>query len=156
MAKSRRDLLSEQLDVRQQRAVYMLIENEMLPKTDPEYKTQEEIAEAVGVDRTTLWRWRKQDQAFIEFKKEVAKDYLGDAVGVFAKQLIASMKGTNGAPSQKALDLYAKMMGFIKNEHSVEVTQGGRSTEDLQAELAALDEQIAELGGDADEVEGDK
>lgn len=156
MAKSRRDLLSEQLDVRQQRAVYMLIENEMLPKTDPEYKTQEEIAEAVGVDRTTLWRWRKQDQAFIEFKKEVAKDYLGDAVGVFAKQLIASMKGTNGAPSQKALDLYAKMMGFIKNEHSVEVTQGGRSTEDLQAELAALDEQIAKLGGDADEVEGDK
>lgn len=152
MAKSRRDLLSEQLDVRQQRAVYMLIENEMLPKTDPEYKTQEEIAEAVGVDRTTLWRWRKQDQAFIEFKKEVAKDYLGDAVGVFAKQLIASMKGTNGAPSQKALDLYAKMMGFIKNEHSVEVTQGGRSTEDLQAELAALDEQLAELdseeGGD--------
>lgn len=156
MAKSRRDLLSEQLDVRQQRAVYMLIENEMLPKTDPEYKTQEEIAEAVGVDRTTLWRWRKQDQAFIEFKKEVAKDYLGDAVGVFAKQLIASMKGTNGAPSQKALDLYAKMMGFIKNEHSVEVTQGGRSTEDLQAELAALDEQLAKLGGDADEVEGDK
>lgn len=150
MAKSRRDLLSEQLDVRQQRAVYMLIENEMLPKTDPEYKTQEEIAEAVGVDRTTLWRWRKQDQAFIEFKKEVAKDYLGDAVGVFAKQLIASMKGTNGAPSQKALDLYAKMMGFIKNEHSVEVTQGGRSTEDLQAELAALDEQLAELSEEDD------
>lgn len=151
MAKSRRDLLSEQLDVRQQRAVYMLIENEMLPKTDPEYKTQEEIAEAVGVDRTTLWRWRKQDQAFIEFKKEVAKDYLGDAVGVFAKQLIASMKGTNGAPSQKALDLYAKMMGFIKNEHSVEVTQGGRSTEDLQAELAALDEQLAELNEEGGE-----
>ena len=150
MAKSRRDLLSEQLDVRQQRAVYMLIENEMLPKTDPEYKTQEEIAEAVGVDRTTLWRWRKQDQAFIEYKKEVAKDYLGDAVGVFAKQLIASMKGTNGAPSQKALDLYAKMMGFIKNEHSVEVTQGGRSTEDLQAELAALDEQLAELNEEDD------
>lgn len=150
MAKSRRDLLSEQLDVRQQRAVYLLIENEMLSRTDPEYKTQEEIAEEVGVDRATLWRWRKQNQAFIEFKKEVAKDYLGDAVGVFTKQLIASMKGTNGAPSQKALDLYAKMMGFIKNEHSVEVTQGGRSTEDLQAELAALDEQLAELSEEDD------
>lgn len=151
MAKSRRDLLAEQLDLRQQRAVYLLIENEMLSRTDPEYKTQEEIAAEVGVDRATLWRWRKQNQAFIEFKKEVAKDYLGDAVGVFTKQLIRSMEGTNGAPSQKALDLYAKMMGFIKNEHAIEVTQGGRSTEDLQAELAALDEQLAKLDEEGDE-----
>lgn len=152
MAKSRRDLLSEQLDLRQQRAVYMLIENEMLSRTDPEYKTQEQIAAEVGVDRATLWRWRKQNQAFIEFKKEVAKDYLGDAVGIFTKQLIASMQGKQ--PSQKALDLYAKMMGFIKNEHSVEVSKGGRSTEDLQAELAALDEQLAELGEEDDEEGG--
>jgi len=152
MAKSRRDLLSEQLDLRQQRAVYMLIENEMLSRTDPEYKTQEQIAAEVGVDRATLWRWRKQNQAFIEFKKEVAKDYLGDAVGIFTKQLIASMQGKQ--PSQKALDLYAKMMGFIKNEHSVEVSKGGRSTEDLQAELAALDEQLAELNEEDDEEGG--
>ena len=152
MAKSRRDLLSEQLDLRQQRAVYMLIENEMLSRTDPEYKTQEQIAAEVGVDRATLWRWRKQNQAFIEFKKEVAKDYLGDAVGIFTKQLIASMQGKQ--PSQKALDLYAKMMGFIKNEHSVEVSKGGRSTEDLQAELAALDEQLEELDGEDDEEGG--
>jgi len=150
MAKSRRDLLAEQLDLRQQRAAYLLIENEMLSRTDPEFKTQEEIAAEVGVDRATLWRWRKQNQAFIEFKKEVAKDYLGDAVGVFTKQLIRSMEGTNGAPSQKALDLYAKMMGFIKNEHAIEVTQGGRSTEDLQAELAALDEQLAQLDEEGD------
>lgn len=150
MAKSRRDMLAEQLDLRQQRAAYLLIENEMLSRTDPNFKTQEEIAAEVGVDRATLWRWRKQNQAFIEFKKEVAKDYLGDAVGVFTKQLIRSMEGTNGAPSQKALDLYAKMMGFIKNEHAIEVTQGGRSTEDLQAELAALDEQLAKLDEEGD------
>ena len=150
MAKSRRDMLAEQLDLRQQRAVYLLIENEMLSRTDPEFKTQDEIAAEVGVDRATLWRWRKQNQAFIEFKKEVAKDYLGDAVGVFTKQLIRSMEGTNGAPSQKALDLYAKMMGFIKNEHAIEVTQGGRSTEDLQAELVALDEQLAKLDEEGD------
>jgi len=148
MAKSRRDMLAEQLDLRQQRAVYLLIENEMLSRTDPEFKTQDEIAAEVGVDRATLWRWRKQNQAFIEFKKEVAKDYLGDAVGIFTKQLIASMQGKQ--PSQKALDLYAKMMGFIKNEHSVEVSQGGRSTEDLQAELAALDEQLAKLDEEGD------
>lgn len=152
--KSRRDQLAEQLTVAQQKAVYLLLDNEMKPKS--ERLTQEEIAKEVGYDRATVYRWRTENQAFIEFKKEVAKDYLGDAVGVFASQLIASMKGTNGAPSQKALDLYAKMMGFIKNEHSIEVSQGSaRTDEDLQSELAALDEQLAELSGEGEAEEGE-
>lgn len=152
--KSRRELLAEQLDIRQQRAAYMLLENEMLSRTDPEYKSQEQIAAEVGVDRATLWRWRKQNQAFIEFRKEVAKDYLGDAVDVFVNSLIRSMRGTNGPPSMKALDLYARHIGFIQPDSQVEVNiGGGRSDEDLQAELDRLDEQLAELDG---EKEGDK
>lgn len=140
---SRRDQLAEQLSVKQQKAVYLLLDNEMLPYK--ERKTQEELAVELEVDRATLYRWRKQNQAFIEFKKEVAKDYLGDEVGLFAQALITSMRGTNGAPSQKALDLYAKMMGFIKNEHSVEVTQGGaRTDEDIAASIAELDALLEE------------
>lgn len=148
MSKSRRDKLAEQLTVKQQQAVYMLLDNEMLPYK--ERKTQDEIADELGVNRATLYRWRKQNQAFIEFKKEVAKDYLGDEVGLFAKALIDSMRGTNGAPSQKALDLYAKMMGFIKNEHAVEITKGNaRTDEELAKELEELDALL-------DEVEDDK
>jgi len=139
MAKSRRDKLSESLTVAQQKAAYLLLENEMLPTA--EQRTQEQIAKEVGVDRISLYRWRKENQAFIEFKKEIAKDYLSDAVGIFAKQLIRSIEGTNGVPSSKALDLYAKMMGFIKSEHSVEITQGGaKSNEQITEELAELDE----------------
>lgn len=138
MAKSRRDKLAESLSLKQQQAVYMLIENEMLH--GKEQKPLETIAEELGIDRATLYRWRTQNQAFIEFKKEVAKDYLSDAVGIFAKQLIRSMEGTNGVPSSKALDLYAKMMGFIKSEHSVEITQGGaKSDEQLAQEIAELE-----------------
>lgn len=136
--KSRRDQLAEQLTLQQQKAVYMLLDNEIAGNAQK--KTQEEIAAEIGVDRATLYRWRTQNQAFIEFKKEVAKDYLSDAVGTFARQLIRSMEGTNGAPSQKALDLYAKMMGFIKSEHSVEITQNGAKSEaDIERELAELD-----------------
>lgn len=121
----------------------MLIENEMLH--GKEQKPLETIAEELGIDRATLYRWRTQNQAFIEFKKEVAKDYLSDAVGIFAKQLIRSMEGTNGVPSSKALDLYAKMMGFIKSEHSVEITQGGaKSDEQLAQEIAELEALINE------------
>ena len=144
MAKSRRDQLAEQLTINQQKAVYDLLDNEMLPYG--ERKTQDDLAEELGVNRATLYRWRKQNQAFIEFKKEVAKDFLGDEVGLFADALIKSMRGTNGAPSQKALDLYAKMMGFIKNEHSVEVTKGGaRTDEELAKELEELDALLGEV-----------
>lgn len=145
---SRRDQLAEQLSTKQQKAVYLLIENEMAPTS--EQKTQEELADELGISRKCLWEWRKKNQAFIEFKKEVAKDYLGDEVGLFAKALIDSMRGTNGAPSQKALDLYAKMMGFIKNEHAVEITKGNaRTDEELAKELEELDALL-------DEVEDDK
>lgn len=145
--KSRRDQLAEQLTVKQQQAVYALLDNEMKPFK--ERKTQEELADELEVNRMTLYRWRKQNQAFIEFKKEAAKDYLGDAVGLFAQSLISSMKGTNGAPSQKALDLYAKMMGFISNDHKIEVTQGGaRTDEELAKELDELDSLLNDVDGE--------
>lgn len=147
--KSRRDQLAEQLTLAQQKAAYLLLENELAPKE--QRKTLDEIAKEVGVERMTLYRWRTRNQAFIEFKKEIAKDYLSDAVGVFARQLIRSMEGTNGAPSQKALDLYARIMGFIKNEHSIEVTQNGaKSKEDIERELAELDALLNEVTNDKD------
>lgn len=148
--KSRRDQLAEQLTVKQQQAVYALLDNEMLPYK--ERKTQDQLADELEVNRATLYRWRKQNQAFIEFKKEVAKDYLGDEVGLFAQALISSMRGTNGAPSQKALDLYAKMMGFIKNEHAIEVTQGGpRTDEELAKELEELDAMLDEVKSEVED-----
>jgi|SRR5690625_82624 len=150
--KTRRDKLAEQLTITQQKAAYMLLDNELISKGAPDYKTQDEIAAELGVHRATLFRWRKENQTFIEFKKEVARDYMGDMVGIFAKSLRDSMIGTNGAPSMKALDLYAKMEGFINNDSKVDVNiGGGRSNEDLEAELAKLDEQLAEL----DDEEGD-
>lgn len=153
--RTRRDILEEQLqDVAQQKAAYLLLDNELRAKSDPEYMTQEEIAAAVGVHRATLYRWRTQDRTFIEYRKEVAKDYLGDAVNIFVDSLIKSMRGTNGAPSMKALDLYAKHIGLIQPDNQVEVNIGGaRTDEDLADELARLDEQLAEVGSDK---EGDK
>lgn len=153
--KSRRDRLAEQLDVRQQQAAYMLLNNELHSKSSPEYKTQEEIAAEIGVDRATLWRWRTQNQTFIEFRKEIARDYLGDMVGTFVHSLKRAMEGTNGAPSMRALDLYAKHIGFIKPDNQVDVNiGGGRSDDDLQAELERLDEQLAALEGESGDKEG--
>src|SRR5690625_2481922 len=149
--RTRRDILGEQLDLAQHKAAYLLLDNELRAKSDPEYMTQEQIAEEVCVNRATLYRWRTQNQAFIEFRKEVAKDYLGDAVNVFVDSLIKSMRGTNGAPSMKALDLYAKHIGFIKPANQVEgCIGGGRSDEVLVIASDKLCVQLAETDGEHD------
>lgn len=148
MAKSRRDTLAEKLTAKQIKAAYLLIENEMAPRD--QQKTQTELAEEIGISRKVLWEWRTKNQTFIEFKKEIAKDYLGDAVGIFAKALVDSMRGTNGAPSQKALDLYAKLMGFIQDQKRIEVANIGaeRSDEELKEQVAQLDELLDETESD--------
>src|SRR5690625_5846449 len=105
--RTRRDILGEQLDLAQHKAAYLLLDNELRAKSDPEYMTQEQIAEEVGVNRATLYRWRTQNQAFIEFRKEVAKDYLGDAVNVFVDSLIKSDRKSTRLNSSHVAISYA-------------------------------------------------
>lgn len=144
MAKTRRDKLAEKLTVQQQKAAYLLIENEVRPTA--EQRTQDEIAEELGVSRQTIYNWRTKNQAFIEYKKEVAKDFLGDAVGTWANAIIKSMQGKQ--PSQKALDLYAKLMGFIQDQKRIEIAEGNdaRSNEEIKRQLAELDELLGNEG----------
>lgn len=139
MAKTRRDKLAEKLTLQQQKAAFLLIDNETKPVK--EQRSQDDIAEEIGIARMTLYNWRTKNQTFIEYKKEIAKDFLGDAVGVWANAIIQSMRGTNGAPSQKALDLYAKLMGFIQDQKRIEITDGNdtRSDEEIKRQLAELD-----------------
>lgn len=146
---SRRDKLAEKLDARQQRAVYMLLENEMLPTS--EQRSQGDIAEELGVSRKSLWEWRKKNQSFIEFKKEVGKDYLSDEMGAFVSAVKKSI--SSDQPSSKFADLYAKMMGLITDQKRVEITDQSdqRSDEAVREQLERLE---AMQGGGDDTDDG--
>src|SRR5699024_12531752 len=96
--KTRRDKLAEQLTITQQKAAYMLLDNELISKGAPDYKTQDEIAAGLGVHRATLFRWRKENQKFIEVKKEGARDYMGDVAGQVTEALRDPMIRSDGAP----------------------------------------------------------
>ena len=142
--RTRKEILEERLNADQLKAVYLLLDNEMLAEGDR--LTQDEIAEACNVHRATLFRWRTQNQDFIDYRREVLNNYISDMSGLFLNSLRRSMKGTNGAPSMKALDLFAKIEGLVDNKSEVNVNLGGgRSEEDLENELAELDEQLAEI-----------
>lgn len=135
---SRKEQLKAQLTAQQQKAVYLLVENELMP--NGEALNLGEIADDVGVDRMTLYRWRTRNEAFIEYKNLVADDFLSTdrerVYGVLMKMIFGKQ------PSIKALDLYFKRFGLLTEKHEVNTgnDSGGRSKEDIARQLEELDE----------------
>ena len=151
--RTRKEILEERLNADQLKAVYLLLDNEL--KSEGDRLTQDEIASECNTHRATLYRWRTQNQDFIDYRNEVTRNYISDMSGLFLRSLRRSIEGTNGTPSMKALDLFAKIEGFVDttNKLDVNIGSGGRSNDDLEDELEKLDAQIAELEGGK---EGDK
>lgn len=138
MASKRIKELEAKLTPQQQKAAFLLVENDLRDNGDK--RTQEEIADEVGVTYKTLWTWRKQNRNFIDYKNEIADDFLAEYRSGVYGQLLKLINGSQ--PSVKAIDLYLKRFGLL-TEKQVTVTEdsgGSRSNEDLAKELAELDE----------------
>ena len=130
--------LEAKLDAKKRKAAYLLVENELLETGDK--RTQEDIAEEVGVTYKTLWSWRTKDQVFIEYKNAIADDFLAEKRAHVYGQLMKLIGGSQ--PSVKALDLYLRRFGLL-TEKQVTVTEdsgSNRSNEDIAKELEELDE----------------
>src|SRR5690625_442855 len=110
--RTRKEILEERLSADQLKAVYLLLDNELKP--EGERMSQDDIAAECNVNRSTLYRWRTQNQDFIDYRREVTRNYISDMSGLFLKSLRRSIEGTNGTPSMKALDLFAKVEGFVQ------------------------------------------
>lgn len=130
--------LEAKLDAAQKKAVYLLVENELLPKK--EQRTKEEIAQEVGVTYKTIWSWSKRNKDFIEFKNLIADEYLEENRNRVNAQLMKLIDAEQ--PSVKAIDLYYRRFGLLTERKQIEVDngEGSRTNEDLARELAEIDE----------------
>jgi hypothetical protein len=130
--------LEAKLDARKRKAAYLLVENEL--RETGEKRTQEDIAEEVGVSYKSLWEWKTKDPVFIEYKNALADDFLSEKRAYVYGQLMKLIGGSQ--PSVKALDLYLRRFGLL-TEKQITVTEeagGSRSNADLESELAELDD----------------
>jgi hypothetical protein len=130
--------LEAKLDARKRLAAYLLVENELRETGDK--RTQEDIAEEVGVSYKSLWEWKTKDSVFIEYKNALADDFLAEKRAYVYGQLMKLIGGSQ--PSVKALDLYLRRFGLL-TEKQVMVTEdnsGSRSNDDLAKELEELDD----------------
>ena len=134
----RKKALEAKLDTAQKKAVFLLVENELLPKK--EQRTKEEIAHEVGVTYKTIWSWSKRNKDFIEFKNLVADEYLEENRNRVNAQLMKLIDAEQ--PSVKAIDLYYRRFGLLTERKQIEVDngEGSRTNDDLARELAELDE----------------
>jgi len=134
----RKKALEAKLDANHKKAVYLLVENELLPKK--EQRTKEEIAQEVGVTYKTIWSWSTRNKDFIDYKNLVADEYLESNRNRVNAQLMKLIDGEQ--PSVKALDLYFRRFGLLTERKQIELDngEGARTNDDIAKELAELDE----------------
>jgi hypothetical protein len=143
MNNAKKKALESKLDGRQIRAALMLVERDFTVDEEGR-QSLEAIAEEVGVTRLTLYNWRTQKAAFIEYVNLLADDFLSSHRPLVYRQL---MKTINGAqPSVKGIDLYFKRFGLITERQIVETKDTGssRTNEDIAAEIAEMGELLAD------------
>ena len=152
MAKTKRQKeLESHLTGPQRRAALLLVERELSDKDAQ--RTYESIAADVGVSRESLRKWRYQNAAFIEYVNLIADDFFASERAFVYRQLMKLVRGTNGAPSVKAIDLYFKRFGLATERIVTEdVTAGNQSDSDIVAELEELDDLLAEPEDEGGEV----
>lgn len=138
MSASKRKQLEARLDGRQKVAALACVEREFSP--EDERRGYEDIAKEVGVSRQTLYEWRTQNRAFVDYVNIIADDYLASARPTVYKRLMQLIDA--GQPSVKAIDLFMRREGLITTHAVVETKDsgGGRDNEDIERELSELDE----------------
>lgn len=130
--------LESKLTAQQRKAAYLLVENELIETG--EKRTQEEIAEEVGVVYKTLWSWKTQNRNFIAYKNEIADDFLADKRDRVYGQLMKLINAPQ--PSVKAIDLFMRRHGLLTDRQVTEQVGGdtSRGNDDIAKEIAELDD----------------
>ncbi|MCP9283030.1 phBC6A51 family helix-turn-helix protein [Bacillus safensis] len=139
---SRIKQLEAQLSFEKRKAAQACALNEIMPEGG-EKKTQEQLAEELGMSRMGLYRWRTQDPAFIEYMNLLADDMLSSHRSEVYGQLMRLIKGQQ--PSVKAIDLFMKRFGLLTEKQIItDNTVTDESSADIKKEAEALEDLLKE------------
>ncbi|WP_223068110.1 phBC6A51 family helix-turn-helix protein [Paenibacillus caui] len=144
-----RRVLESQLTPQQRKAAQLIVNNEWaeLLNEDGKKKTAQELADEIGIARSTFFEWKSQEVfgAYVNYLTDLQLSAMRSEVNV---QLMKAIRGgANGVPSVKALDLYFRRYGLLTDRTVVEDTRETietrrKSDEEIQAEISELDAMI--------------
>lgn len=132
--------LEGKLTTQQRKAAHLLIENDLeLP--EQERLTQDEIAAECKTTRNTLYRWRTQDESFIEYMNLLSDGYFKARRSFVYRQLMKTIAGSQ--PSVKGIDIYFRRFGLLTEKKEIELNSGNsRTSADLEKSIAELEEML--------------
>lgn len=102
--------------------------------TDEKIYTNEEMAEIIGVDVRTIYRWRKLEHITREINK-LADASLGQYINSANKSLIDVIENGGEHAQLKAIDMLYKSLGKYKEHTEVTVNEGTKTVEEKKASL---------------------
>lgn len=116
MAKRRSDI-GRNLTPQQKRAAEMLVQNEWGELTDGKKLSQDQLAERLGIARSTLYEWRKNPE-FVEYMNMLTDDLLNGMRAEVNAALMKLIRMPN--PSVKAIELYMKRHALLTDRTVIE------------------------------------
>lgn len=122
---------------KQREAALMLVEYEFTPRNAR--KTQDQIAEELGITRKTLYNWNTTDANFIAYKNALAAEFMDSHLALVYKKLIEAIE----RGSVRGMELYLKRIGDL--DTSTEVTIKDESNASFEERKAALLERLGKL-----------
>ncbi|MDA2128671.1 hypothetical protein BK703_16940 [Bacillus thuringiensis serovar silo] len=128
--------LESRLNLKQREAALLLVENEM--NIEGDRKTQEELANELGITRMCLYKWRTQNKSFIDYKNMIADEFFSEKRDFVYRQLLRTISGSQ--PSIKGIDLFLRRHGLLTDKKVIEdnSADGAKSNADLEKELAEI------------------
>ncbi|MFC5650906.1 phBC6A51 family helix-turn-helix protein [Paenibacillus solisilvae] len=142
----RRKALEAQLTPQQRKAASLIVDNEWgeVLNEDGKKKTGQELADEIGIARSTLYEWKSQEafNDYVNYLTDLNLEAMRTEANIALMKLIRG--GNNGVPSVKALDLYYRRHGLLTNvsviEDRREPDESKRKTDDeVRDDIAALD-----------------
>lgn len=131
---------------KQREAALLLVEKEFTDNKDK--RTNEEIAQELGVSRKSLWNWDNLDQNFIAYKKYLSNDFMDTQVAFVYSKLLKSIE----SGSIRGIELFMKRAGDLANKQEVSFTSQD-DTESFDVRRKELMERLNMNDEDSDDNE---
>lgn len=144
-----RSILESQITPQQKRAAQMMVANEWAELTqgeDGRKLSMQELADEIGVARSTLYEWKSQE-AFGAYMNYLTDVELQSMRTVVYTALMKAILPANGQPSVKALDLYMRRHALLTDRTVVEdmrdtIDTRRKTDEEIRKEIDELDAMI--------------
>jgi len=100
-----------------------------------------QVADAVGVDEKTLFRWRQNPEFVEAITRKAIMNLHADLPEVFSATLNRAKAG-----EVRSVDLLLKLVGLMVDKAEIEVAEKGNSNEDIAEDIKRLKEMLNKQG----------